>query len=137
MGAEGSQDDFRDFLQEIESRTAEAYDKTLVACSTGGLAVSFGFVAAMLDEPEVKCVLFLALAWLYWIISLTCVLGAQLSSSAAMRHAVDQLDEGRIHEERPGGMWDIVSIVLTLAGGVFFLGGVIAMSAFAIVNLTA
>ena len=124
---------YRDLLTELEQKSYEDYDKALLTMSGGALAISFAFLKNIVGEDPVLCRSLLIIAWSLWTATILTVISSFLISQRAFRKAIKQLDNGK-KETELGGIADKFTHWLNLAGGIFFLLGVILMVIFASYN---
>ena len=132
---DGRLQDYRQTLQELEQQAQQSYDKTVLTLSGGALGVSFAFVSDIIGSSSALWTAWLVIAWISWGLSVTAVLFSFFFSHLALRKAVDQIDAESIHQERPGGSFDLVTAILNATGGGLFLVGVISMVIFATRNM--
>lgn len=131
-GVDVPMETYRALLTEIEQKSQEDYDKAVFALSGGALGVSFAFVKDIVGEVPIQHPNWLLAAWIFWGLSVSCVLFSFFFSQMALRKAINQFDKGEIRKvERPGGWFDIATAALNVAGGVLFLAGIISMTVFA------
>lgn len=116
--------EYRQQLLTLEQESTESFDKAVLSLSGGALGLSIAFLKNIkpADPSEVPSLLFWA--WICWGLSLIFTLSSFWLSARAMRKAVQQLDDNRLAQERPGGIWDWATRQLTLFGGVCFIVGV-------------
>lgn len=121
---------FRDHLVQLEQRAQEAYDKYLVAMSTGALGLSVAFIRDFLGEAQAAGIGFLYASWAAWALALGLSLTSFYVSTLAIRRAIERLDDSGTVDSG----FDRAVRVLNPAAGIFFLCGVVAFIAFAISN---
>lgn len=127
--------EYRKLLVTAEQRAQEDFDKTVLALSGGALGISFAFVKNIIgDQPAVYSWALLS-AWIAWGFSVTCVLASYFVSQIALRHAIKQVDDNKIFEQSPGGIYSKITAVLNAFGGLLFLLGVVLMVMFAALNM--
>ena len=125
---------YRRDLMTLEQKAQEKYDTTVVYLSSGALGISFAFVDNFIKEGSIQSVGWLIFAWVTWGLSVTMALGSFYTSAQAMRRTIKDIDAGK-SLTRPGGWYDMVTIVLNLASGMLFLAGVVFLTTFIVVNL--
>jgi hypothetical protein len=121
---------FRNHLIQLEQRAQEAYDKYLVAMSTGALGLSFAFTRDLLEAHQAAGIGFLYVSWVGWAVALGLSLASFYVSTLAIRRAIERFDSSGSVDSG----FDIAVTVLNPAAGIFFLCGVISFVAFAIAN---
>lgn len=126
---------YRSHLLEAEQKAQEDFDKAVLSLSGGALGISFAFVKDIVGTEPISNLNLLFSAWVCWGFSVTFVLVSFFTSHIALRHAIKQVDEGRIQTERPGGLYDLVTAALNALGGLLFFGGVILITLFVRQNL--
>jgi hypothetical protein len=131
--------DLSEYRKVLEQRCAEVsaqYDKTIVTLSGGALAVSFAFVKDLVPHPVESTLWSLFLSWFSFGASLVCILVAMLASTHATRHAIEQVDSGKIYDAIPGGFRATQTNFLNAAAVATFFGGVIFLGYFAATNFS-
>jgi len=126
---------YREVLVAAEQEAQRHYDKTLLWLSGGALGVSITFVKNIVGPQALSRAGLLLLSWIFWTVSLTCVLVSFYTSRRALRKTVEQVDSDKVHEERPGGCYTTLTEGFNIGGAVFFLLGVVHMIAFVYCNL--
>jgi hypothetical protein len=121
--------DYRKQLIALEQKAQEGYDKTVLSLSGGALGVSFAFVTNFVARGSMQASLWLVAAWILWAASVTATLGSYFTSHLALRRAITDFDSGRSYE-RPGGCYDVITLVLNAVGGLLFLVGVVLVAVF-------
>ena len=117
-------DEYRRQLIALEQKAQESYDKTLLTLSGGALGLSFAFVTTLVQRGSMRVSGLLIGAWFSWALSLATTLTSHLTSQAAIRRAIKDFDSGR-PVERPGGRYDLLTVVLNVGAGVLFIVGVV------------
>jgi hypothetical protein len=127
--------EYRNHLIQASQKSQEDYDKTIVALSGGGLAITMAFLDRFLTLGEAKLLILIVTSWVCWGTSLLVTLWSFYASTRALKRAIDQLDAGRIREERPGGKMSVLTGILNVAGGILFVVGVLLVVIFALFNI--
>lgn len=127
--------EYRRLLVDSEQKSIESFDKAVLALSGGALGLSMAFLNGFVGPAREVQTFWLLFAWCCWAASLILTLSSFWLSARAMRRAVQQLDDYKIGQERPGGFWDWATGTLTLLGGLTFIVGVFAMKVFIWFNL--
>ncbi len=127
--------EYRNFLVTNDQKSQESFDKTVLWLSGGALAISFAFVKDIIGTKPVVCPLFLIAAWVTWALSTCAVLISHHLSHRAFCRAIDQVDEGKIDEQRPGGRWSVATELVNIIGAILFFIGVCCMILFVYFNL--
>lgn len=117
--------EYRNLLIATQQRSQDDYDKTVLALSGGALGITFAFVRDIIGSSPIQHPWLLFWAWITWAISITIALYSFFFSQLANRKAIKQLDEGRIHQEAPGGFFDRITALFNILSGLFFLIGVV------------
>jgi hypothetical protein len=78
------------------------------------------FVVSKIGTKSAVCPLFLITAWVTWALSTFAVLISYHLSHRALRRTIDQVDNGKIHEQKPGGKWSVATELVNIIGAVFF-----------------
>jgi hypothetical protein len=124
---------YRTMLQEMAERMQASYDQTIITLSGGGLGLSLTFYKNIVPEhPTCKCLL--VQAWIIWAISIVTILISFNTSQYALRKAIDQLDDGSIHNKPAGGWMNSATAILGIVGGVCFILGIILLASFIVIN---
>ena len=127
--------EYRSFIIAAEQKAQEDFDKTVIALSGGALSISFVFVNDIIGDDPVSNSCALLAAWIAWGISVTCVLISYYFSQRALRKTIQQIDDNKIYDQSPGGIYSHITSILNAAGGVLFLIGVVFITIFAFFNL--
>lgn len=122
-------------LQALEHESQRAYDKTVLTLSGGALGVSFAFVKDIIGEAPIVWKAFLLASWVFWGLSVTCVLFSFFLSQRALHKAIDEVDEKIDEGKTPKNYYDTMTRVLNVLGGFLFFTGVISMVVFAAKNM--
>jgi len=126
---------YREHLIQAQQKSIEAYDKSLLSLSGGGLGVSIAFIKDIVGPAPIEKTCLLIVAWAFWIGTMSLTLASFYVSHLALQKTIRQVDEGKIHAERPGGTWTTVTIVLNIISGVLFLLGLLFIVIFASNNM--
>lgn len=126
---------YRDHLVEARQKAQEDYDKTVISLSGGGLGISFAFINDIIGDDPVNSVLMLILSWGSWALSSAVVLYSYFTSRIALEKTIKQVDLEKIYVERPGGLSSIITSILNILSGLFFLLGLILMIIFVYNNM--
>lgn len=124
---------YRELLIRIERKAQDDYDRTVIYLSGGALGISFAFVDNPISKPWTGQPL-LVLAWMSWGTSVAMVLLSFFVGGMAVRKAIDQVDEGKIREVTPGGIYTGLTRFANASGGAGFLVGTILMALFVWIN---
>lgn len=127
--------EYRYTLLDLEQKSIESFDKTVLYLSGGALGLSMAFLQNIIVSAAAVQVGYLIVAWVCWAFSLVFTLLSFWLSAAAMRKAIKQTDDNLLGMERPGGWWDRATRATTLLGGISFILGVGAMIFFVKNNL--
>jgi hypothetical protein len=129
--------DYRNHLILAEQKAQEDFDKAILTLSGGALGILFAFIKDIVDVGNFSEPLFLFLSWVAWGLSIISVLTSYFCSHLALRKAIKQVDDNKIYNERPGGLYDKFTAVLNGLGGILFLAGVILIICFISQNIPA
>jgi hypothetical protein len=127
--------EYRAYLVNTEQKSQENFDKTVLSLSGGALGISFAFVKDIVGTNPLSHQGYLLFSWIVWGISVTCVLASFYFSNQAIRKAINQVDNGNIYKQTPGGSLSKITALLNMTGGLLFLTGVILMVIFVYYNL--
>jgi len=127
--------EYRKAILEAEPRSQQAFDKTVMALSSGALGVSFAFVDKIVRPGSPVAMSYIAAAWFCWVGSLTLVLVSHYFSALAMRKTVKQIDTDVLHKQHPGGWYDYAIVVLNPLGAASFVAGAILAGLFVLENV--
>jgi len=127
--------EYRTSLVSVEQKAQEEFDKTILALSGGGLGISFAFVKDIVGPQPLAHSWLLLASWTMWALSVASVLFSFFTSNLALRKAIKQVDTDTIYEERVGGGFDTITIILNGLGGVLFFTGLILQVIFVGFNL--
>jgi len=123
--------EYRGRLQEMGERMQKAYDSTVVALSGAAMGLSLTFYKDVAG-PHPCCKDLLLRAWIFWGFSILFILISYFTSINALSKAVDQVDADET--ENLGGTFDRLTKILSIAGGVFLMLGIIYFTVFVAAN---
>lgn len=126
---------YRAQLVDLENRSQTTFDRTVLTLSGGALGVSFTFVEQFIGSGPAARSGFLLAAWMAWTASLAIILLSHYFSTLAIRATIEQVDAGKIYEERPGRWYDTAVKWANLLGALLFILGVIFVVVFSMSNL--
>ncbi len=132
---EDLREEYRQQLLTHEQESIESFDKAVLSLSGGALGLSITFLNNLIFSNTLVRTELLLFAWICWGSSLILTLTSFWLSARAMNKAVQQLDEGKLGREHPGGMWDKATRKLTFLGGFAFILGVVFIIVFVYFNL--
>ena len=135
MTEDNNKKEYRELLISTLQKTEDSYDKAVLTLSGGALGISFAFVKNIIGTEQIFYPNFLFYSWLCWGFSVTFALFSFFFSILSLKKAIQQLDLGKIYNERPGSYWSVITSLLNIFGGLLFLIGVIFISVFALKNL--
>jgi hypothetical protein len=128
-------------IQEWEKRNVEPYDKAILTLSSGALALSLTFIKDLVPPEIAQLNWILYLAWVLFVISLaTNISGfiyALLSFPTQRRCAQDVYKHCTKSEDQFEALLKKVNKMVDLfnvSQGVFFLAGMMAFTAYVIIN---
>jgi hypothetical protein len=121
--------EYRRHLVESRQKTFEAFDRTLLTLSAGGLALSLSMVKELSLGGRSSFNLMLV-CWIFWLLSMTCTLVSFFASIQALGKAIEQVDDGEVVGRKVGGRWTTVVNVLNLSAMICFIVGSIFVVSF-------
>lgn len=127
--------DHRKHLVSADQKSQEDFDKTVLSLSGGALGISFIFLKDVIGPNPIQSPGLLFAAWVAWGASTFCVLASYYLSHLTIRKTIRQIDEDKLHLEKPGGRYADGTALLNAAGAVLFLVGVVCITLFANSNL--
>lgn len=122
------QQQHRNLLAVTDQKSQEAYDKTVLYLSAGGIGVSLAFVRDLVGCRPIHHPCFLFGAWAFWGLSLTMTLVSMYTSHLAMRLDIRRLDKG---EKIDSNAYDSMTTATNVSAGVLFVLGLLAIGLFA------
>ena len=126
---------YRDGLIETQKKLNESYDKLIITLSGGALALSITFLKDVIGSSKIDYPFLLLIAWFFFVLSLTSILGEILFGIKAYKKAVSQVDEGTIHEEKVGGKSSSWTNALHWVAAVSLVLGLLFISIFSFYNV--
>lgn len=126
---------YRNWLVESDRASSDAYDKAVMTLSGGALAISLTFVKDVVKTPQPETVDLLAYAWSCLAVSIVAILISMLTSQWALRRAIQQVDQGKIYQQKPGSWLAIITMILSTSAGAAFVGGIFFLARFSIQNM--
>lgn len=126
--------DYRKHLVSAEQKSQEDFDKTVLTLSGGALGVSLTFLKDVIGSSPVASPGLLLSSWMCWAVSASVVLISFYLSQIALRHAIAQVDNGSIHNEKPGGRFSTYTSWLNGLGAILFLVGMFTIILFVHAN---
>jgi hypothetical protein len=126
---------YRQQLVEAHRSASDAYDKALMTLSGGALVLSISFVRYIAPSPKAGTRWLLAVAWTLLALSVAAILTSMLTSQWALVKTIDQVDQGKIRGEPPGGPAAKITRCLNVSAAALFVVGVIFLALFAVCNV--
>lgn len=128
--------EYRKQCLDLSFKAQEDYDKGVMTLSGGGLGISLTFIDKFIQLKTGACVNLLFTSWIFWILSLCCVLYSYYSANKAMLKTVEQIDSGKDpYEENRGGIFNSLTHLLNICSGVFFVLGIVSVILFVFTNI--
>ncbi len=127
--------EYRKFLVDADQKSQGDFDKTVLSLSGGALGISFIFLKDVIGPNPINSPDLLFASWVSWGASTFVVLASYFFSHLALRKAIDQIDNGTIDDETPGGHYRRITAFLNALGAILFLVGVCTITLFASENL--
>lgn len=126
--------EYRKLLQDLEVKSLESYDKSVMTLSGGGLAISFAFLNDIIGDGAIICNSLLLISWTAWSLSILSVIFSFLCSHYALNKAIVSIDKNE-NTKRLGGGFDLLTRILNFSSGILFFIGTICMVIFATKNI--
>jgi hypothetical protein len=126
---------YRKSLLSAEQQMQTEYDKGVMTLSGGALGISFAFLKDVVGEKELLHGSFLLWAWIFWAVSIACILTSYFTSAKSLRDAAVAVDQQTIYLTLAKGAWVNWTKGLNVGGGVAFLLGVVFLFIFVANNL--
>jgi hypothetical protein len=127
--------EYRKIVIAAEQKSQDDFDKTLIALSSGSLGISFAFVKDIIGTKQMTHSYYLLYAWTFWGLSLACILISFYFSHQSLRYVIRQIDNKRIYNQKPGGVFSTITFILNIGSGISFIVGLILLIIFAFYNL--
>jgi hypothetical protein len=132
--------EYRNQINQLESKNQEGFDKTLLTLSSGALGLTLTFIKDIIDLDNAKFTVFLFLCWLSWALSLCMILLSYNSSISSFQKIRMQIDRGEVdtilksrkHLGEPFRTW---TSIFNHGGLITFLIGVLFIIIFISLNL--
>jgi len=128
-------DDYRNTLIRAEQAVGSGFDKTLITLSGGALGLTITFIKDIVGEKDIVCPSLALSSWILWALSLTSLLAAFYFGTQAYRHAIVKLDEGKLDNKNPGGIFSTMTNIFNAIGALSFIVGVIIFIIFTYKNI--
>ncbi len=122
-------------LQAAEQQMQLEYDKSVMTLSGGALGISLAFLKDIVSKEHVLHGECFVSAWVFWAVSIACVLASFFTSTKALRKAVESIDQQTIYLDYSKCLWTKATKGLNLASGTTFLLGVVGIVIFIWCNL--
>jgi len=135
MTENDSQTKYREWLVQAEHMATRDYDKAILTLSSGALGISIAFVSKLVPHPYALTLFFLGFAWIALVLSLLSTLISLLTSQIGLRKTIEQVDEGTIYAETPGGWFTTATIASNILAAITLIIGVSFLVLFALINL--
>lgn len=116
-----------EILSEIRVYSEEEFDKLIVYLSSGGLALTIGFINNLIDLNNSNYNLLLIITWLCFTFSLI----VNLLSHRSSLKSIDLELQG--YEEKSDS-WNTFTVILNKSGLIFFISGVVCFIIFVTIN---
>ena len=129
-------EEYRKWLNAAELKYAESLDKYLITLSGGALGISLTFIKDVVTTPQEGTIGYLITGWIFLTLSIVATLISLLTTQESLRKAANQVLDGTIHEETPGGTLATATFWLTLFSLGAFVLGIVFLASFAISNMT-
>ena len=132
--------EYRRFLIEAEKEAQGSWDRTLLTLAAGAIGISVVFLRDLAGPGTVEKPWALISAWVFWTLTLICVLISFFTSRNALRHAISETDAALKEKldnspDQPGGRWTRATEWLNRIGVPLFIAGIILLFIFAAANL--
>jgi hypothetical protein len=129
----------RTTLIEIEQKSADQHDKSILTLTAGALGLSITFLDKIAAKPLPDTLFLVGISWSLFIFGIVCIVASFLTSQSACRRQRELLDEeystGRVPDQinRPADM----TRNLNSASYLLFVAGVVSLALFSWRNLSA
>lgn len=127
---------YKDWLRETEQKLSEHFDKTMLTITGGALALSITFVKDIIGDGKMLSGWLLITSWVSLTICLIIILWSFHLGLKAYRKAQEQVDEGVIEEETPGGFFSKLLNILNFLSISLLSLGLISLLSFSYINLS-
>jgi hypothetical protein len=115
---------FRAFLQDLEVKSSENYDKTLVTVTSAAIGVSLIFLKDIVGDGSLFHVWFLFTAWATWVLALAANLFSFAFSQVGLRKLIRLIDQNApLNQASPGGFFGRFVPFLNWGAGFLFVLG--------------
>src|SRR3972149_7557542 len=118
-------DEYRNYLIASKQSSQNTLDKHLISLSSGSLGLSIIFINNIVKDNPIYCKELLTISWILFSMTILLVLISFFSSIYSFSKAISQTDSQKIHDEEPGGAWNIFTKILNVINIVFFILGLI------------
>jgi len=120
-------DEYRNYLISSNQQSQDTLDKFLISLSSGALGISIVFLTNIIKENTVLCKELLFISWLFFVFTILIVLFSFISSIFSFKESINQTDDNKIYDESPGGIWNIITIILNVLSIISFITGLILL----------
>jgi hypothetical protein len=128
--------EYKAWLRDTEQTLSEHFDKTMLTITGGALGLSITFIKDIIGEGKMLHGWLLISAWASLTICLILILWSFHMGLKAYRKAQDQVDQGVIEDETPGGFFSKVLNALNSVS-IFLLSiGLVCLFTFSFINLS-
>ena len=127
-------EEYRNNLIASKQSSQNTLDKYLISLSSGALGLSIIFVNNIIKDNSIYCKSLLTISWILFSITILLVLISFFSSIHSFSKAISQTDSNSIHNEEPGGTWNIFTKILNVINIIFFILGLIFLLTFVSIN---
>lgn len=131
--------DERRTLIEAEQKGAQQFDKAILTLGAGALAISLTFIKNIAPNPQAWTIIWLASAWIAFILSLLSTLCSFLTSQSACRKQIDILENDFLSSNDPkksNNKFAVWTNRLNIFSIISFILGIIFLAVFSIGNIT-
>jgi len=127
-------DEYRNYLISSKQQSQDTLDKFLISLSSGALGISIVFITNVIKDKIIVYKKLLFSSWLFFTLTILIILFSFISSIFTFNRAINQTDADKIYEESPGGIWNIITIILNVLSIIFFITGLILLLFFVLYN---
>jgi len=122
----------RQYLNEISERNLRNFDKTIIALSSGALAISLVFIEKIIGSNDIGClsIIILALAWFFYLFAIIINLWSNLTGSQECIDEIKRIDNGD-EENTSNNKTNLLNILALI----FFVFGTILLLLFSLINI--
>ena len=127
--------EYREYLVSSKRETQYTLDKFIISLSGGAISLSVLFIANVLKGKVIDHKYILLFSWIMLVSTIASVLISFLSSVNGFTKAINDLDEDKLENESPSGIWNTVTKLFNLFGILLLTAGTSSLLLFVYLNL--